>query len=129
MFFYTPTTSEAASSIQALAFLIPYGGLIRNLHYWAAQFLLIVTGIHAIRVVFTGSYSVPRRLNYLIGMGLLLGAILLDFTGYILRWDEGIHWALVTGTNLIKTIPLIGSFLYSFIVGGAYPGPAEDLPG
>ena len=48
----------------------------------------------------------------------------MDFTGYVLRWDEGIRWALVVGTNLIKTIPGIGDGLYSFLIGGAEPGIA-----
>jgi menaquinol-cytochrome c reductase cytochrome b subunit len=109
LFYYIPTPDQAATSIQTLTFLVTYGGLVRNLHYWSAQFLVIVTLIHLLRVIFTGAYAAPRRFNYLLGMGLLVLAVLLDFTGYVLRWDEGIHWALVTGTNLVKSIPLIGN--------------------
>lgn len=123
-FYYIPTPTEAGNSIQTLTFLIPYGGLVRNLHYWSAQFLVIVTVIHLLRVILTGAYAPPRRFNHLLGMGLLVLAILLDFTGYVLRWDEGIRWALVTGTNLIKSIPLAGNFLYRMLVGGTQPGPA-----
>ena len=25
--------------------------------------------------------------------------VFLDFTGYVLRWDEGVRWALVAGTK------------------------------
>ncbi|HEY5270394.1 MAG TPA: cytochrome b N-terminal domain-containing protein [Anaerolineales bacterium] len=124
MFYYIPTPDQAAASIQTLTFLVPYGGLVRNLHYWSAQFLVIVTLVHFLRVVFTGAYAAPRRFNYLLGMGLLVLAVLLDFTGYVLRWDEGIRWALVTGTNLVKSIPLIGNALYMMLVGGTQPGPA-----
>jgi quinol-cytochrome oxidoreductase complex cytochrome b subunit len=124
MFYYIPTPDQAATSIQTIAFLVPYGGLVRNLHYWSAQFLVIVTLVHLLRVILTGSYAAPRRFNYLLGMGLLVLAILLDFTGYVLRWDEGIRWALVTGTNLVRSIPLIGSGLYALLVGGSQPGPA-----
>ena len=124
MFYYIPTPDQAAASIQTLTFLVPYGGLVRNLHYWAAQFLVVVTLIHLLRVVFTGAYAAPRRFNYLLGMGLLVLAVLLDFTGYVLRWDEGVHWALVTGTNLVKSIPFMGKYLYGMLVGGSQPGPA-----
>ena len=124
MFYYIPTPEKASASIQTLTFLVPYGGLVRNLHYWSAQFLVIVTLVHLLRVILTGAYAPPRRLNYLLGMGLLVLAILLDFTGYVLRWDEGIRWALVTGTNLVKSIPLIGNAFYRLLVGGAQPGPA-----
>jgi quinol-cytochrome oxidoreductase complex cytochrome b subunit len=72
MFYYLPTPAEAGTSIQTLAFLIPYGGLVRNLHYWSAQFLVIVSVVHLLRVILTGSYAPPRRLNYLLGMRLLV---------------------------------------------------------
>jgi quinol-cytochrome oxidoreductase complex cytochrome b subunit len=124
MFYYIPTPEQAAASIQTLTFLVPYGGLVRNLHYWAAQFLIVVTLVHLVRVIFTGAFSAPRRFNYLLGMGLLVFAILLDFTGYVLRWDDGVRWALVAGTNLVKSIPLAGVALYQVIVGGGEPGPA-----
>ena len=122
MFYYIPTPDQAAQSIQTINYLIPFGGLVRNIHFWAAQLLLIVTAVHLVRVVFTGSYAPPRRFNYLLGLTLFVFAILLDFTGYILRWDEGIQWALVVGTNLVKTIPLIGDALYVVLTGGTQPG-------
>ncbi|MBI3739997.1 MAG: cytochrome b N-terminal domain-containing protein [Chloroflexi bacterium] len=123
MFYYVPTPDHAALSIQIISYLVPFGGLIRNIHYWSAQLLLIVTAVHLVRVVFTGSYAPPRRFNYLLGLALFVAAILLDFTGYILRWDQGIQWALVVGTNLIKTIPMIGNSLYIVLTGGTQPGP------
>ena len=124
VFYYIPTPDQAAQSIQTLTFLVPFGGLVRNLHFWAAQFLVVVCLLHLLRVIFTGAYLPPRRFNYLLGMGLFVLAVLLDFTGYVLRWDEGIHYALIAGTNLIKSIPLIGDLLYSSLVGGTQPGEA-----
>jgi quinol-cytochrome oxidoreductase complex cytochrome b subunit len=124
VFYYIPTPDQAGPSIQTLTFLVPFGGLVRNLHFWAAQFLVIVCGLHLLRVIFTGAYLPPRRFNYLLGMGLLVVAVLLDFTGYVLRWDEGIRYALIAGTNLIKSIPLVGDWLYGSLVGGSQPGAA-----
>jgi len=118
MFYYVPNPQEAALSVQTITYHVPFGGFIRNLHYWAAQLLLIVSAIHLLRVVFTAAYSHPRRFNYLLGLGLFILAILLDFTGYILRWDVDICYPLLTGTNLLKTIPLIGDFLLRIAVGG-----------
>ena len=124
MFYYVPTPADAALSIQAITYLVPFGGLIRNLHFWSAQLLIIVSAVHLVRVVFTGAYIPPRRFNYLLGFALFVISIHLNFTGYILRWDTGIQWALVVGTNLIKTIPLFGNNLYQILIGGAEPGPA-----
>ena len=124
MFYYVPTPGEAAESIQILTFLVPYGGLVRNLHYWAAQGLLFVSVAHLVRVLFTGGYAAPRRFNYLLGLGLLVLVVFLNFTGYVLRWDEGIRWALTAGTNLVKLIPGIGPGAYRFLMGGDAPGAA-----
>ncbi len=118
MFYYTPAPEQAARSVQTITFLVPYGGLIRNLHYWAGQVLILVVGIHLLRVVFTGAYAPPRRFNYLLGLGAFTLLALDDFTGYILRWDQDICWALVTGTNLLKTVPGIGDSLFLLVVGG-----------
>jgi quinol-cytochrome oxidoreductase complex cytochrome b subunit len=118
MFYYVPNPSEAALSVQTITYHVPFGGFIRNLHYWAAQLLLIVSAIHLLRVVFTAAYGYPRRFNYLLGLALFVLSILLDFTGYILRRDQGVCWPLVTGTNLLKMIPLIGNFLFRIAVGG-----------
>jgi quinol-cytochrome oxidoreductase complex cytochrome b subunit len=122
MFYYVPTPSDAAISVQTISYLVPFGGLIRNLHFWSAQLLVIISVVHLLRVIFTGSYAPPRRFNYLLGLALFVFAILLDFTGYILRWDQGVQWALIVGTNLIKTIPWIGSGLYIIVTGGTELG-------
>jgi quinol-cytochrome oxidoreductase complex cytochrome b subunit len=124
MFFYVPTPEAAGESIQQITFLVPFGWLVRNLHYWSAQLLVITSALHLLRVVFTGAYGKPRRFNYLLGLGLLVLALLFDFTGYGLRWDEGVHWALVTGTNLVCSIPVLGEPLYGLVVGGEQPGAA-----
>ncbi|MBK8821918.1 MAG: cytochrome bc complex cytochrome b subunit [Anaerolineales bacterium] len=118
MFYYVPNPAEAALSVQTLTYHVPFGGFIRNLHYWSAQLLLIVSAIHLLRVVFTAAYSHPRRFNYLLGLALFVISILLDFTGYILRWDVDICYPLLTGTNLLKTIPLIGDSLHRIAIGG-----------
>lgn len=127
MFYYNPTPEQAALSIQTITYLTPFGGLVRSLHYWAAQLLVAVTIIHLLRVIFTGAYARNRRFNYLLGIFLLVICLVFDFSGYVLRWDEGIRWALVAGTNLVRTIPLAGPTLYSILMGGAQPGPASLL--
>jgi len=122
MFYYIPTPEHAAASVEVITALVPFGALTRNLHFWSAQALMIVMAIHLLRVILTGAYARHRRLNYLIGLGMLVLVGLLDFTGYVLRWDEGIRWALVVGTNLLKTVPWIGNSLYQLAVGGPEPG-------
>jgi quinol-cytochrome oxidoreductase complex cytochrome b subunit len=122
MYYYVPTPDQAAISVETIVTLVPFGNLIRNLHYWSAQFLVIVMSIHLLRVTLTGAYAAPRRFNHVLGVGLLAFILLLNFTGYVLRWDEGIHWALVVGANMLKTVPWVGEGLYRFVIGGNEPG-------
>lgn len=124
MFYYSPTPQTAGQSIQMITYLVPYGDIVRNLHFWSGQALVVISGLHLLRVIYTGAYQTPRRFNYLLGMILFLLILFLNFSGYVLRWDEGVRWALVAGTNLVKSIPGIGSYLYWFLIGGAQPGEA-----
>ncbi|MBI5294919.1 MAG: cytochrome bc complex cytochrome b subunit [Chloroflexi bacterium] len=124
MFYYIPTPEEAAISVQTIHFFVPLGALVRNLHFWSAQLLVVVAALHMLRVIFTGAYASPRRFNYLLGLGLFVLALLLDFTGYVLRWDEGIRWALTAGTNLLASIPWVGEGLFRFVVGSSQVGPS-----
>lgn len=124
MFYYIPTPEQAPVSVETIHFFVPLGALVRNLHYWSAQLLVVVAAVHLLRVVFTGAYARPRRFNFLLGLALFVMALLLDFTGYVLRWDEGIRWALTAGTNLLAAVPWIGPRLYEFAVGGSVIGPS-----
>ena len=119
LLYYVPSADGANKSVQALTYLVPYGWLVRGVHYWSAQGLVVVAGLHLLRVVFTGAYKRPRRFNWLLGVSLFVFVLLLDFTGYALRWDTDIEWALLVGTNLLKTIPGIGPALYGLVVGGS----------
>ena len=70
MFFYIPTPAKAAFSMQTNTYFVPFGGLLRNLHFWAAQLLLVVSAVHLVRIVFIGACVSPRRFNYLLGLAL-----------------------------------------------------------
>jgi quinol-cytochrome oxidoreductase complex cytochrome b subunit len=117
MFYYVPSLEEANRSLQEITLLVPYGWVVRGLHYWAAQALVITSLLHLMRVVLTGGYKGGRRFNWLLGLSLLVMVLLLDFTGYALRWDAGIAWALKIGTNLLRVIPFAGDGLYTLVVG------------
>jgi quinol-cytochrome oxidoreductase complex cytochrome b subunit len=124
LFYYVPSGDGANASLQTLTFLVPFGWLVRSLHFWAAQALVVVCLLHMLRVVLTGAYKPPRGFNWVLGVILLVVVLFLDFTGYALRWDDRVAWAVLVGTNLIRSIPGIGSALHSVIVGGTQLGPA-----
>jgi quinol-cytochrome oxidoreductase complex cytochrome b subunit len=124
MFLYVPTLESAHESIRQITFLAPGGWLLRNMHFWAGQLMVVAVILHMTRVVLSGGYK-GRRLNWLIGSALLALTLVFNFTGFVLRWDADTSWALMVGTNLVQSIPLVGNALHRILVGGeAIGGPA-----
>ena len=127
LFYYSPSSEQANASIQLLQYHVPLGWLVRGLHFWSAQALVATAALHLLRVALTGAYRGGRRFNWLLGLALLVLLLGLDFTGYGLRWDASIGWALLVGTNLLRQIPLGGATFYRWLVGGPELGAATVL--
>ncbi|MBI5965775.1 MAG: cytochrome bc complex cytochrome b subunit [Chloroflexi bacterium] len=119
---YTPSAPQAYLDILELNSNVWFGELIRNLHHWSANLLIVVSVLHLIRVFVTGAYRPPRELNWLIGVAMLLLVIGANFTGYLLPWDQLAYWAITVGTSIISYIPLIGNWLSRLILGGPEVG-------
>ena len=119
---YTPSAPQAYLDILELNSTVWFGELIRNLHHWSANLLIVVSVLHLIRVFVTGAYRPPRELNWLIGVAMLLLVIGANFTGYLLPWDQLAYWAITVGTSIISYIPLIGNWLGRLILGGPEVG-------
>jgi len=103
MFYYKPYPEAAYWSIKDIHFVVPTGRLIRNIHRWAAQVMVLAVFLHMARVFFTASYRTPREFNWVIGMGLLAVTLGLSFTGYLLPWDQLAYWAITIGANIAQS--------------------------
>ncbi len=126
-FYYVPTPDAAHDSVVLINDAVTFGALMRGLHYWGAQLMVIAATLHLARIVFTGGYRPPREVNWLIGLGLLVITLLWNFTGFVLRWDDGAYWALLVGINLFREIPAWGETFYRALVGDAQIGAATLL--
>ncbi|MEJ2628924.1 MAG: cytochrome b N-terminal domain-containing protein, partial [bacterium] len=122
LFYYVPTIDHAYDSLNFLRLFVPYGWLIHGLHYWGASAMVILVGLHMLRVFIWGAYKKPRELTWLIGVVLLLLTIALSFTGAVLPWDERGYWATEVGTSIAGTVPLIGNTIKYFLLGGSKIG-------
>ena len=110
-FVYQPTVGSAYLSIVAFQNELLFGRLIRNLHYWGANLLLLIMLLHLLRVFFTSAYRLPRRASWIVGLGLLIGVLTANFSGYLLPWDQLAYWAITISTSLLTYIPGIGEWL------------------
>jgi quinol-cytochrome oxidoreductase complex cytochrome b subunit len=117
-FYYSPYPAEAYNSVLFLKNQVLFGQFIRNIHYWSGVFMLLIAFLHFLRVFLTGAYRDIRKINWLFGLVLLVLIVLLNFTGYLLPWDQLAYWAITVSTNLISYFPVIGESLRTMIVRG-----------
>ena len=127
MFFYRPAAETSAQlafqDMQSLQSAIVFGQLVRNLHRWAAHFMVLTVFLHMARVFYHGAYKPPREFNWVVGVNLLQITLLLSFTGYLLPWDQLAIWAVTVGTNMMGYTPVFGRQLKFILVGGLEVGP------
>ena len=120
--------SAAFASTVDLSFKVRSGLVIRQMHHWAADVFVGAIAVHMSRIFFTGAFRKPRELNWIVGVTLLTLALANGFIGYSLPDD------LVSGTGLrimfsiVLSIPLVGSYLATFLFGGNFPGDGSIIP-
>jgi ubiquinol-cytochrome c reductase cytochrome b subunit len=122
LLYYVPTVDHAYDSINYLRTEVPFGWLIHGLHYWGANAIIVLVGLHIARVFIYGAYKVPRELTWLAGVVLLLVTAGLVFTGAPLPWDERGYWAAEVGTSIAGTVPLVGDAIKRLLRGGDLMG-------
>ncbi len=123
-FQYEPSVERAYTSVLAMCNEHIFGTFIRNIHHWSGQLLIIITFLHLARIIFTTAYFPPRRINWLIGLGLFIGVILMNFTGYLLPWDQLSYWAVTVTSSMLDYVPLAGRFIKFQLLGGNQVGQA-----
>ncbi|UCD77955.1 MAG: cytochrome b N-terminal domain-containing protein, partial [Desulfobacterales bacterium] len=123
-FGYQPVPDRAYESIVRLQNAVYFGQLIRNVHHWSGNALLLVAFLHFLRVFFSGAFHSPRQFNWVIGLVMYLLALGSNFTGYLLPWDQLAFWAVTICTGMLDYIPGIGLGLQKLIRGGSDIGPA-----
>jgi quinol-cytochrome oxidoreductase complex cytochrome b subunit len=118
MFYYHPAVPRAYDDMKDLRFVVSDGIFLRNLHRLAGQVMVIAVFWHMFHVFYRGGYKPPRQFNWVIGVGLLLLTVFLNYTGYLLPWDQLSFWAITVGTNIISYIPLAGRPIRFLLLGG-----------
>jgi quinol-cytochrome oxidoreductase complex cytochrome b subunit len=77
-----------------------------------------------LRVFLTGGFHGRRRFNWVLGLGLLVGVLAANFTGYLLPWDQLAYWAVTICTGMLGYVPWVGEWLQQVARGGAEVGSA-----
>jgi ubiquinol-cytochrome c reductase cytochrome b subunit len=125
MFYNASTTpvgnaTAAYHSIVVIMTQVPLGWVLRGLHYWGANAMVVLVFCHMLRVFYVGAYRKPRELTWIFGVLLLGVVILFAFTGYLLPWDQQAYWATMVGTDMPAYLPFIGQWLLELARGGQW---------
>ena len=116
--YYVPSPDQAYQTVDYITHEVSLGYVIRGVHYWSANVMMVTIFLHMIRVFIYGAYKKPRELNWITGVLLLLLVLAFGFTGYLLPWDQKAYWATNVGTSIVGTVPFIGEYLMKMVRGG-----------
>ncbi|WP_329481439.1 cytochrome b N-terminal domain-containing protein [Kribbella sp. NBC_01484] len=114
--------SRALDSTMAITFEVRGGLLIRQIHHWATLIMMAAITLHLLRLFFTAGFRRPRRLNWLVVVGLLIVMLAASLTGTSLPDDMASGTSLAVLDGVLQATPLVGSGLSALLFGGQFPG-------
>jgi cytochrome b6 len=117
-FYYTPSTTEAYSSIAYINNQANNGWLIISLHNIAGNGLIAVSLVQIIVMFFGREMLGGWIIGWISGILLTLTAIGLGWTAMNLGWSQLGYWRLNIELSIIESIPFIGQFLRQLLLGG-----------
>jgi cytochrome b6 len=121
--YYKPTPEAAYESVRFIVAQVPFGWLIRSLHSWSANLMVLTVFVHMFSVFFLQAYRRPRELTWVTGIALLALTLGFGFSGYLLPWNELAFFATKVGTDIAGSVPLAGHAVLRYLRGG------EDVTG
>lgn len=121
-FYYSPAPGAAYDSVDYALFTLPFGLIIKGIHYYGWNLLLIVMGLHMLRGFIVGAYKSPRQLVWVSGTLIMLLVPGLIITGDLLPWDQNGFWTTQVRLSIIGSVPFVGDFIVRLLQGGPLTG-------
>jgi cytochrome b6 len=118
MLYYRPSAQEAFESVEFIMTTVSFGWLIRSVHAWSANLMMLFAMLHLVTVFLTKAYRPPRELTWVTGCLLFFLLLAFGFSGYLLPWNELAFFATKVGTNIAGVVPIVGEWLERFLRGG-----------
>ena len=123
LMYYNADPDRAFESIRFLMSEVEFGWLVRSIHSWSANLMVLAVFIHMFSVFFTRAYRPPRELTWVTGVLLFFLSLGFGFSGYLLPWNELSFFATKVGTDIAGSVPIIGEAMLNLLRGG------EDVTG
>jgi len=118
LMYYQPGEATAYESIRFLTTKVPFGWLMRSVHSWSAQLMIFSLVLHMFSTMLLKAYRPPRELTWVSGYVLFALTLGFGFSGYLLPWNGLSYFATTVGTNLVRSVPLVGNWCLQVLRGG-----------
>ncbi len=116
--YYQPGIESSHPSVQYIMDKVEFGWLIRSIHSWAANLMVLVVFVHMFSAFFMKAYRAPREITWLTGFAIFICTLGLGFSGYLLPWDEISFFATKVGLEITGAAPIVGPFMADMLRGG-----------
>lgn len=107
--FFDTGVTQAYASVQALTEAQWYaGGVMRSLHRYASDALVLVVLLHVLRVFVKDRYRGTRWFAWVTGVALLWLMYASGITGYWIVWDKLAQYVAVATSEWLDALPIFG---------------------
>ena len=114
--FYRINAEKAYVSVEEITDS-PVGGLMRSIHRYAADALVVVLLLHGIRTLITRRLLQSRWVVWVSGV-LLFGVVMVEgLTGYWMVWDQRAQFVALTLTEFLDVLPVFPKPLGMAVAG------------
>jgi len=120
--YYSPVPGTAYDSVDYAQFKLPFGSVIRGIHYYAWNVLLMVMVMHLVRTLMVGAYRAQPKSAWVMGIGLGCLTSLCIITGDLLPWDQAGYWSTQVRLGIMASVPGVGDAAARFLKGGTHVG-------
>ncbi|TLY16043.1 MAG: cytochrome bc complex cytochrome b subunit [Thaumarchaeota archaeon] len=126
MIYYQPTlagcgnTTCAFQSVERINNTVPFGWLLRNIHYTASNAMVLLAVLHLYYQYFSGRFKIKNEVLWVTGVifGLITG--IEAYTGYDLIFNQRAGLAIEIGASLANASPVIGAPLRLATFGAGF---------
>ena len=126
MFYYQPSLSTCSGVICAFESVaninnnVPFGWLLRNIHYTASNAMVLLAVLHMYYQYFSGRFKIKNEVLWVTGiiLGIITGVE--AYTGYDLLFNQRAGLAIEIGSVLTSASPIIGPSLKIATFGSGF---------
>ncbi len=115
---YSPSVATAWASVFYIQDQMTTGWLVRGLHRFASDGLIVVCTGYVLHRILTRRYAPPRTRQWWLALGFLQLAMGAALTGALLNWDQKAYWGTTVRVNIASLVPVVGHELRTLILGG-----------